>query len=479
MLVPILLIFPFAYLIFRYKNNVNKFKSIEKIPGPSFKDIINHYRNSSEGFLKFFQSLNTKYGPIVKIWIKPMPPIIMTTDMEFIQKIYKSNDNFYTPAFSEAESLLREGLATTKSRENWHNDKQIVIKTFTRDYISNRLIVYNEKYNEFMEMIYENLEKPIELESNLERIHAEIIIESMMDSQIKITQKEINDYMENRTKYFNLLLEKMNSSTMGILYKFTQNYRLSLGYAENVIEIMENLLERHKKIPIDQREKCNLIYAFIDSGMSDDKIVDNMNTIIGGGFETSVVPLALTLYELAKRPELQEKILEEILSIVGPQSSREITLNDLNNMTYLHCVVNEALRLFFPSPFVDRLLTKDVEIKDMIIPKDTQVIFNLAEIFKSNENFENANVFNPDRFLPENMTENAKKAHLSFGYGAKYCPGKNIAYASMKLFLAKILREFEICSVKDHDVKLKADIMFRSIDGIPVIFQKRMYELYM
>nr|XP_022900691.1 cytochrome P450 4c21-like [Onthophagus taurus] len=467
MFIAILVILLFFYLILRYRNYINKYNDINQIPGPTLIDIIKSYRNS-DGLINFLQSLNSKYGPIIKIWIKPLPPTIITTDSEFLDKIYRSNDYFYNASFADVKSLFRNSLLTTTSRESWRNDKQIIMKTFTPGFISNHLLVYKRKYNEFIEMIYENLEKPIDIQPHMRKIHAEIMIESMMDPQIKMTQEEINEYMKNWLIYFDLLLKKMNS--LGILYKFTNNYRTSLKCAENIIKIMENLLKRHKNVSQDQRAKNNLMYAFIDSGMSDDKIVDNMNITIGGGFETSVIPISLTLYELGKRPELQEKILEEILSVIGPEL-KEITFNDLNNMTYLQCVANEAVRLYFPSPFMDRLLPNNVKVKDMVIPKDTQVVFHLSKIFKSNEYFENANVFNPDRFLQGSVTE---KTLLWFGYGAKQCPGKKIAYASIKLLLATILREFKIYPVKDHEVQLKSDINFTSVTGIPVIFKKRM-----
>lgn len=50
------------------------------------------------------------------------------------------------------------------------------------------------------------------------------------------------------------------------------------------------------------------------------------------------------LYFLAKNPEKQEKLREEIFAIVGPKGSR-ITSSALEELHYLKACINESLRL--------------------------------------------------------------------------------------------------------------------------------------
>lgn len=70
--------------------------------------------------------------------------------------------------------------------------------------------------------------------------------------------------------------------------------------------------------------------------------------------------MAIALYELAKHVEVQNRMLDEIHSVVGQDRTREIQTSELRELSYMDRVVKEILRLYPAVPFIERQLKEDV-----------------------------------------------------------------------------------------------------------------------
>lgn len=68
-----------------------------------------------------------------------------------------------------------------------------------------------------------------------------------------------------------------------------------------------------------------------------------------------------TIWCLATHPELQERVYEELRAVLG-DGDVELTLDTVNELTYLDMCVKEAMRIFPTVPFMDRRLQNDMEL---------------------------------------------------------------------------------------------------------------------
>lgn len=78
------------------------------------------------------------------------------------------------------------------------------------------------------------------------------------------------------------------------------------------------------------------------------------------GHDTISSTISFALFELAKYPDLQEKLLEEIEAVVGVDKEEPITLRHLNDMGLMDRVVKEVLRLYPAAPLIERELEQDL-----------------------------------------------------------------------------------------------------------------------
>ncbi|KAH8319750.1 hypothetical protein KR074_004911 [Drosophila pseudoananassae] len=172
------------------------------------------------------------------------------------------------------------------------------------------------------------------------------------------------------------------------------------------------------------------------------------------GVDTTSVAASSTIYQLAKNPDKQQKLLEE-LKKVFPSREAEINQSVLEQMPFLRACVKETLRM---RPVVianGRSLQSDAVINGYHVPKGTHVIFPHLVVSNDPAYFPEPKRFLPERWLKQTSATDAggcphagQKIHpfvsLPFGFGRRMCVGRRFAEIELHTLLAKIFRKYEV-----------------------------------
>ena len=135
-----------------------------------------------------------------------------------------------------------------------------------------------------------------------------------------------------------------------------------------------------------------------------------MFTFILAGNETSSVSMAWTLYELARNPQVQEKLRAEVEAAFG--DTDDLTWEKVDKMHYLENVVKESLRLHSPADITSRVALSDAEIGGHFVPAGTYVLLPMDALQRSLSFWSNPETFDPDRFQQRGKSFTV----LLFGY---------------------------------------------------------------
>lgn len=129
----------------------------------------------------------------------------------------------------------------------------------------------------------------------------------------------------------------------------------------------------------------------------------------------------------------------------------------MNKMPYLDAVVHETLRKYPPLKRLERQLTgaDEYQIGGATIKKGMMVNISTLAIQHNPLFYPQPEVFNPDRFLPENKDLLVPYTYLPFGQGPRNCVGMRFAYQEIKLCIAKIIGEFNFTTTPQTPAKLE------------------------
>ncbi|XP_021254772.1 cytochrome P450 27C1 isoform X2 [Numida meleagris] len=191
---------------------------------------------------------------------------------------------------------------------------------------------------------------------------------------------------------------------------------------------------------LDQGEEVNgglLTYLLVSKELTLEEIYANMTEMLLAGVDTTSFTLSWATYMLAKHPEVQQRVYEEIINKLGKDQAP--VAHDVPKLPLIRAVLKETLRLYPVLPGNGRVTQKDLIVGGYLIPKGTQLALCHYTTSYSEENFPMANEFRPERWLrKDNLDRVDNFGSIPFGYGIRSCIGKRVAELEIHLALIQM-----------------------------------------
>ncbi|KAK7047846.1 hypothetical protein VNI00_006174 [Paramarasmius palmivorus] len=188
-------------------------------------------------------------------------------------------------------------------------------------------------------------------------------------------------------------------------------------------------------------------------------LLENISTLLMVGHETSAGTVIFTMLELARHPEIQSKLRDEV------RHAGALTHDTVQNISYLDAVVREGLRLYPPASRTERVVTEDdvIPLGKPILTEGGKSITSLpvkaGQVFHisftaMNVNPEvwgpDAHEFKPERWLtpggvpsPSELPHGPWASVASFCDGIRSCIGWRLAVLELKVMIASLVRDFQ------------------------------------
>jgi cytochrome P450 len=257
--------------------------------------------------------------------------------------------------------------------------------------------------------------------------------------------RNILDAMEKGPIIASLTYMGLDKALLPILRRVLQKGRALHDQAtlEKLKRRMELKVERHDLIEGFLRVK--------DLDFND--LRSNASVLILAGSETTSTLLSGLTYLLLRNPHVLKKLTDEVRSSFS--SEEEITLLSVGKLDYMLACINEGLRRYPPVPVgLPRKIPRggSTVIAGEVVPDNTIVAVWQWATYHSAQNFTDPFGFHPERFLHDPKFADDKLDIVQpFSVGPRNCVGRNLAYAEMRLILAKIIYNFDM-QLADEDL---------------------------
>mmetsp|Transcript_21510 Transcript_21510/g.50935 ORF Transcript_21510/g.50935 Transcript_21510/m.50935 type:complete len:308 (+) Transcript_21510:3-926(+) len=204
-----------------------------------------------------------------------------------------------------------------------------------------------------------------------------------------------------------------------------------------------------------------------DKGLTDKEIVDEVNTFMFEGHDTTSAGLLWSLYHVSQYPDHTAKLIKEIdNAFEEAKNPPYLDHGGIAKLSYMHLFLQESHRIIPPVPMIGRQLDAPQKFGKYTLPKGAMVGINPCFVHMNPDEWENPETFDPERFLPENSRKRHPYAWLAFSAGPRNCIGQKFATLEEKVVLSLLLRHFTISLEPGQNIKPFAELVMRNQDPV-------------
>ena len=459
-----------------------KCKAVRDIPGwPTHWLWGNlHQMRLDETFMNEVNDYATKNRyKLTKGWIGPFLPRVVVHHSDLARKVLKEPK--HENGYSLLKPWLGDGLLISQGKK-WFRNRRLLTPAFHYEILK----PYVEVYNSCLEIMLKKWttsakeNEPVKLFEAVKLLSLDIVMRCVFSFESNCQQEgtknhpyiqAVCDLIELTAARFVTLHHRVDW-----IYYLTANgrkYRRACKVAHDYSEMV--IKERRKVLTENQVNVRGRKYLdFLDilltaadedgNGLTDLEIRDEADTFMFEGHDTTTSGMSWTLYCLAKYPEHQEKIREEVRSVLMGRECLEY--DDLKDLKYTQWCIKEAMRLYPPVFVIFREASADLELDGHIIPQGMVIDVAIRMIHRNPDIWKNPDDYDPLRFHPNSVEGRDPFAYLPFSAGQRNCIGQNFALNEEKLVIASIVHRFKLSLVKDHKVEMCPKVVLRTTNDI-------------
>ncbi|PPJ49669.1 hypothetical protein CBER1_02189 [Cercospora berteroae] len=247
------------------------------------------------------------------------------------------------------------------------------------------------------------------------------------------------------------------------------------GSRKEHMKMLAGKVQRRLKDTADRKDFMSYILDNKMEPLSMSELVIMASAFIVAGSGTSARALSATIYFLCQDSDKLRVATNEVRKAFSGED--EITIRDTASLQYLTACIDEAMRMHPPNPSsLPRFVPEGGEvIEGQWVPGGIAVGVHQLSAGLADGNFAKAKEYHPERWLeipPGSQLERQDKASVQpFSYGPRSCVGINLAYAEMRLILAKLLFTFDLESSPQAEGWTSRQKSYLTWEQIPLIIK--------
>ncbi|RCK66346.1 hypothetical protein Cantr_02048 [Candida viswanathii] len=403
--------------------------------------------------------------------------LIMTKDPENIRVLLSSDfDKFdYGTRSSAVRPSLGMGIFTLEG-ENWKATRKVLKSMFDRDIIS--------KVGVF-EPHFKTLESRIDGESGCFDIQEEFMRLGLEMSTEFLFGEALSEEIPHFTEFTNAW--DLCQDYMFVRLLFTGLYWVINDWRYRkcnkiVQSFCDYLVEKSLANP--RKDRYVFVQELAKHTTNKSFIRDQALSMIMASRDTTAELMSFAIMELARNPDVWEKLREEVNTNFGMESPDLLTFDSLRNSKYVQAVLNETLRIYPGVPRNMKTATCNTTLprgggkdgKEPILVQKGQSVGLITIATQTDPEYFGADAgeFKPERWFDSSM-KNLGCKYLPFNAGPRTCLGQQYTLIEASYLLVRLAQTYRAIDLQPgsaYPPRKKSLINMSAADGVFVKLYK-------
>lgn len=417
--------------------STSRIVSVDDLPGPKGWPLVGNLPQLTPSLLhRQFDDWCDEYGKMYRVRMAGQR-IVVVSDPDLNREILRDRPGGFRRQ-SSIESVMDEmgsnGLFSLEG-EAWRRRRKLAMPAFNATHLRG----FQPTLETITERLHRRWERrsPADIRADLTRFTVDVTAKLTFDYDINTIEQSGDVIQRHLELIFPILNRRLATPFPYWRYvKLPDDRALDRALAALRQDLTAVITRARANLP---ERPSNFIEALLlaqdgRGEFTDDELFAEALTILIAGQDTTSNAMAWLLYHLAAKPDVQQRIREEIEEIPSV----------LDRQPYLEAVVAESMRLQPTTPLVGLEAISDTTIDGVAVPAGTWVVVNVQHAGLQPENFSAPETFDPERWLREGPGNHRPDASIPFGSGPRFCPGRGLAMLEIKSVTGMVCRGFDI-----------------------------------
>ncbi len=301
-----------------------------------------------------------------------------------------------------------------------------------------------------------------------------IVGKTLFDTNVEGEVEQIAQAVDSFMGFLPLAFLPFPEVTLKLPFPVMTRIRRGQAYLDALIYRM---IAERRKDPRDRGDLLSMLLAAVDTeegtgGMTDKQVRDECLTVMLAGHETSANALSFALWELARNPEVQDRLYQECRTVLG---ERLPAAEDYGQLGYAGQVFAETIRIYPPVWVTARTAAEEYGYRGITIPKGATLLAPQIVAHRDPRFWKDPLHFDPQRFTEENKARRPRFCYFPFGAGARQCIGEGLAWMEGVLILAFVARHWRLSLPSDapRELAMHPAISLRPKGGVYLRVDRR------
>jgi len=409
------------------------------IPEVSFFDFLKRALEIVKNPLPFHHDNFERKGDTFILNLGFRKRVLFSRNADFLKYALQKNQRNFTKSEVQTKDVakyLGKGLLTAEGNL-WKTQRKLIQPTFHKKNLVKLLGIMEQTIGDVLSML--PVGKKINIEIYFGRLAFQVVAKSLFSGEVEErTMARLQEIIEASQK---MLVRELRQPYLAWWFKYGGALQKHFDMVREARALIKGLITNRK---MGGERKGDLLDWLLEaqyedgSNMEEEQMIDEIMILFTAGHETTSNALSFTCQLLARHAEYQNKIVEERQRIgEDVDMMQKITSQKITRQ-----VLEEAMRLYPPAYFIDRMNVGQDTFNGMHLAPKTPLLFSVIEIHRHKALWDRPMDFLPERF--DGPPHQYSHQYFPFGAGPRMCIGNNFAMFEMQMVISDLIQRFKI-----------------------------------